>query len=72
MDLDNIVPVPDYANDPDGRPTLIIGVSADENVMFGVEAVGFDLPANLRIVKRDYDHGPIHEDNLAYEDEIVE
>ena len=58
-------PTPDYSD----RPTIIVGTD-DEGNTYGVETVGFDLPADTRIVYRNYSHGPSHdeEDGLAYED----
>lgn len=60
------VPTPDYSD----RPTLIVGTD-DNGGVYGVEAVGFALPDGVRVVYRNYDHGPCHdvEDGLAYEDE---
>lgn len=59
--------VPDYSS----RPTLIIGAVLDrqnEPEVQGVTPIGFTLPKGLRIIVRDYAHGPEHTDGDAYED----
>jgi len=63
------VPSPDYSD----RPTLIVGVD-DEGNTYGVEAVAFSLPDDVRIVYRNYSHGPAHDepDGLGYEDAVVD
>ena len=64
-ETDTYPPTPNYSD----RPTIIVGVD-DDGVVYGVEAVGFPMPAGVRIIVRNYSHGPCHdhEDGPAYED----
>ena len=44
-------PMPKYGD----KPTLVVGITEDG--VAGVHAEGFDLPADVRVVERDYTRG---------------